>query len=139
MAKKVMILPCSGIGKPAGEIGRQAAYEVVRTLRPNQTGITCLARLMIDDEETINLVRSNYVITLDGCPDDCARKNVERVRNNVDGSVHVADLLEEHPELHPSGILRIGEDGMRLVELLAGQLAEQVDQLTAEEDGNGGN
>ncbi|MEN6350707.1 MAG: putative zinc-binding protein [Syntrophomonas sp.] len=133
MVRKVLILPCSGIGKAAGEIGRQAAYQVVRTLCPKQTDIACLARLMIDDEETTNLVLSSYVITLDGCPDDCARKNVERVRNHVDGSLHVADLLEEHPELNPAGILNLGEEGMQLVELLAWRLAKQVDQLTAEE------
>lgn len=133
MAKKIMILPCSGIGKAAGEIGRQAAYEVVRNLRPQQTDIACLARLMIDDEETTDLVRSSYVITLDGCPDDCARKNVERVGRKVDCSVHVADLLTEHPELHPAGILNLGEQGMQLVELLAQELAAQVDLLSAEE------
>lgn len=132
MAKKVMILPCSGIGKPAGEIGRQAAYQVVRRLRPNHTDIACLGRLMIDDQETIGMVRDNWVITLDGCPDDCARKNVERVGKTVDCALHVAILLEEHPELRPEGILQLGADGIKLVDLMADQVAAHVDWLIEE-------
>ncbi|MEQ8201108.1 MAG: putative zinc-binding protein [Syntrophomonadaceae bacterium] len=133
MLQKVMILPCSGIGKPTGEIGRQAAYRAVRQLRPDKTGITCLARLVIDDPETIDLIRANYVITLDGCPDDCARKNVERFGKMVDCPIHVADLLEQHPDLHPLGILNLGEDGLKLVELMADHVAARVDEFTGEE------
>ena len=132
MAKKVMILPCSGIGKPAGEIGRQASYQVVRSLRPGKTEFACLGRLMIDDEETVSQVRDNYVITLDGCPDDCARKNVERIGKNVDCALHVAPLLEEHPELRPEGILKLGADGLKLVDLMADQLVAHVDWLLEE-------
>jgi len=132
MSKKVIILPCSGIGKPAGEIGRQAAYQA-RQLMPEKVEMSCLARLMIDDPETIELVRNNYVITLDGCPEDCAQKNVERLGKAVDYSIHVTDLLEEHPDLHPLGILNLGDAGLQLAECLAQQLAAQVNILTAEE------
>lgn len=133
MAKKVMVLPCSGIGKPTGEIGRQAAYSVTRQLRPEKTGLACLARLVIDDPETMAAVKDNYVITLDGCPDDCARKNVERCGKSADYTLHVADLLEEYPDLHPAGILNIGADGFALVKLMADRVATQVDELTAKE------
>lgn len=133
MLEKVMIMPCSGIGKPTGEIGRQAAYRVARQLRPEKTGIACLARLVIDDPETIDLIRSNYVITLDGCPDDCARRNVERLGKTVDCPIQVADLLEQHPDLHPRGILNLGDDGLQLVELMADQVSARVDKLTGEE------
>jgi len=134
MAKLAVIVPCSGIGKPTGEIGRQAAYEVAYKLRPDQARIECLARLMLDDPEMIDLVKGNNVITLDGCPDDCARKNVERLGKQVDQVVHVADLLEEHPELMPQGILQLGESGWQLVHMLAERVAAQVDELTAKED-----
>lgn len=132
MAKKVMILPCSGIGKPAGEIGRQASYQVVRSLRPDITDIVCLARLMIDDEDAIGVVRDSMVITLDGCPDECSRKNVERMGKNVDCALHVDLLLQEHPELHPEGILNLGADGMKLVDFMADQVAAHVDRLLEE-------
>lgn len=133
MDRKVMVLPCSGIGKPSGEIGRQAAFQVTRQLKPETTEMACLARLVIDDPETIDLIRNNLVITLDGCSDDCAKKNVERFGKTVDGSIHVADLLAAHPELHPLGILNLGDDGVKLVDLLAAELAAQVDRLSTEE------
>jgi len=134
MGKKVIVLPCSGIGKPTGEIGRQAAYEVAYRLRPDQARMECLARLMLDDPELVDLVKDNCVITLDGCPDDCARKNVERVGKEVDQVVHVGDLLLEHPDLVPQGILKMGDQGWRLVKMLAERIAAKVDELTAKED-----
>lgn len=134
MAKRVVIVPCSGIGKPTGEIGRQAAFEVARKLRPDKACMECLPRLMLDDPEIVNLVKDNYVITLDGCPDDCARKNLERVGKQVDQVVHVADLLAENPELVTPGILQLGDPGWQLVQLLAQRIAAQVDELTAKEN-----
>lgn len=134
MTKRVVIVPCSGIGKPTGEIGRQAAFEVARKLRPEQACMECLARLMLDDPEIVNLVKDNYVITLDGCQDDCARQNVERIGKKVDQVVHVADLLEEHPDLVPKGILQLGDPGWQLVQLLAERIAAKVDELTSKED-----
>lgn len=132
MAKKVIVLPCSGIGKPTGEIGRQAAYSTCR-VRPDETGMACLARLVIDDPETIKIVKDNFVITLDGCPDDCARKNVERFGKTVDCSIHVADLLEQYPDLQPQGILKLGDAGQKLVDLLTEQVAGEIDGLIAKE------
>jgi hypothetical protein len=32
--QKVIIVPCSGIGKPYGTVSREAAYEVTEDLRP---------------------------------------------------------------------------------------------------------
>lgn len=57
--KKVLVLPCSGIGKPADEISHQAAYTLVDHLRPEQSERICLARLMIDDPDTVSLVHDN--------------------------------------------------------------------------------
>lgn len=132
MDRKVIVLPCSGIGKPAGEIGRQAAYTLVDKLRPEQCERMCLARLMIDDPEAVALVRDHLVITLDGCPEDCARKNVERLKNTVDHAIHVTAFMDEFPDLVPAGILNLGEDGKLLAARLAEYLAEDVDRLTRE-------
>lgn len=132
MARKVILLPCSGIGKPTGEIGRQAAYAACR-VRSGDASTTCLARLVIDDPETISLIKDNFVITLDGCPDDCAKRNVERIGKTVDCAIHVADLLEQNPELQPQGILKLGDDGQKLVNLLSERIVGEIDRLTAKE------
>ena len=129
MAKQVVIMPCSGIGKAFGEIGRQAVYEMVEDLRPDAVTTACLARLMIDDPETKALVQNNYVITLDGCPKECARKNVASAGKTADSALRVIETLREHKELKPQGILELGEPGFQLVHFLAEKLNGEVDCL----------
>ncbi|MHB1416327.1 MAG: putative zinc-binding protein, partial [Chloroflexota bacterium] len=75
MSEKVLIVPCSGMGKVYGLMGREAAYEAVRRLDGAARTI-CLALLVPGDEEAVAAVRTNPCITLDGCPKLCAQKNV---------------------------------------------------------------
>ena len=49
--QKVIIVPCSGIGKPYGTVSREAAYEVTDDLRPEQTQLVPLALLVLGEEE----------------------------------------------------------------------------------------
>lgn len=133
MGKKIIILPCSGIGKAYGEVARQAVYETVDDLRPENVTTTCLARLMIDDPDTDALMKDNFVITLDGCAADCARKNVEATGKQVDSALRVIDALKEHRDLKPQGVLELGEPGFKLAHVLAEKLADEVDCLNRKE------
>ena len=133
MDKKVVIMPCSGIGKALGEVARQATYEVAEELRPEDIATACLARLMIDDPDTKALVKENFVITIDGCTADCARHNVEASGKQVDSALRVIDTLKAHRDLKPQGILELGEPGLKLVHVLAERLAEEVDCLKRKE------
>lgn len=133
MGKKIVILPCSGIGKAYGEVARQAVYETVEDLRPENVTTTCLARLMIDDPDTNTLVKDNFVITLDGCAADCARKNVEAAGKQVDSALRVIDAIKEHRNLKPQGVLELGEPGFKLAHVLAEKLAGEVDCLKRKE------
>lgn len=133
MKKKVVILPCSGIGKAYGEIGRQAIYELIEDLRNEDITTTCLARLMIDDPETQALVRDNMVVTVDGCARDCARKNVEITGKKVDSALRVIEVFKDNRDLKPQGILELGEDGFKLVHLLAQKLNEKIDCVVRRE------
>ncbi len=134
MAKKIVVIPCSGIGKAYGEIGRQAAFQAAESLRPEQVETACLARLMIDDPETREQVMKNYVITVDGCAKDCAKKNVEQIGKIVDNAVRTIDVFKEHRDLKPEGVLNLGEAGMKLAGFLAEKLATEVDCLAAKEE-----
>jgi len=109
MGKKIVVLPCSGIGKAYGEISRQAAYKLIENLRPEEVETACLARLMIDDPETKDLVMNNYVITIDGCAKDCAKKNVEKTGKIADTSVRTIDVFKDHRDLKPEGVLNLGD------------------------------
>jgi uncharacterized metal-binding protein len=74
--KKILVRPCSGIGKAYGEIGRQAVYELAEDLKPGQVDTLCLGRLMIRDPDALKRMEDSFVITVDGCAKDCALKNV---------------------------------------------------------------
>ena len=48
--KKVVIVPCSGIGKTYGTVSREAAYDVVEDLRPDETQLAALSTLWLGGE-----------------------------------------------------------------------------------------
>ncbi len=73
-ARKVVVLPCSGIGKVYGAMARETTYELMDRVRPGVVVTTCLPLLVIDDPEAKRLVTENPVITIDGCPKSCAHK-----------------------------------------------------------------
>ena len=133
MEKKVVVLPCSGIGKAFGEIGRQAVYELVEDLRPDEVATTCLGRLMIDDPEAKALVQNKIVITIDGCTQDCARKTVESTGKKVDSALRVIEAIKENRHLKPEGILELGEPGFKLAHILAQRLNEEIDCVMKKE------
>jgi len=133
LEKKVVVLPCSGIGKAYGEIGRQAVYELVEDLRPDDVTTTCLGRLMIDDPDTKALIQESIVITIDGCTQDCARKTVESTGKNVESALRVIEAFKKNRDLKPEGILELGEPGFKLVHLLAQRLNEEVDCVMKKE------
>ena len=133
MEKKVVVLPCSGIGKAYGEIGRQAVYELVEDLRPEDVTTTCLGRLMIDDPDTKALIQESIVITIDGCTQDCARKTVESTGKNVESALRVIEAFKKNRDVKPKGILELGEPGFKLVHLLAQRLNEEVDCVMKKE------
>ncbi len=70
--ERVIIIPCSGIGKAFGSVGREAAYVVTEELRPGCTQTVCLSLLTLGDEEARRQVRKHPTITIDGCPTACA-------------------------------------------------------------------
>lgn len=133
MKKKIVVIPCSGIGKAFGEMGRQAVYEVMEDLLPGEVTTACLARLMIDDPETKALIKDNKVITVDGCVKDCARKNVEFAGRKIDGALRVIEIFKENRDLKPRGILDLGEEGFKLVHALAQKINEEIEGLPGKE------
>jgi uncharacterized metal-binding protein len=127
--KKVIVIPCSGIGKALGSIGRDATYEVVDNLRKGVTDTTCLALIVAGDEETLQLVKNNKCITVDGCPLQCAQKNVKLAGGDLAASFRVVDALREHRKLKPKTVTFLDQDGQQLSSILAADIAKKVDEL----------
>jgi uncharacterized metal-binding protein len=131
--KKVVIIPCSGIGKAFGSISRDATYEVVENLRKDVTQTLCLALLVSGDEESLQLVRNNRCITVDGCPLQCAEKNVKLASGNLAGSLRVVDVYKENRHLKPRGVTFLDNDGQQMALALAARIAYKVDDLLGEQ------
>ena len=130
--RKVYVVPCSGIGKATASVGREATYKVVEDKRPECADTICLALLTLGDEEALEEVRNADVITIDGCAKDCARKNVEASGKPPVINHRVHDFLKEHRDLKPETVLDIGDDGSKLVEIIAEDIAGEIDELTDE-------
>src|SRR5512141_2613030 len=73
---KVVIVPCSGIGKTYGSVSREAAYDVTGDLRPEETELVALAMLVMGDETARARVAACPAVTIDGCKLACATKMV---------------------------------------------------------------
>lgn len=132
--KKVVVLPCSGIGKVYGALARETMYELRERIRPDTVVTTCLPLLVIKDPEAVTLVNENPVITIDGCPKECAKKSVEAVGGKV-AKVHEAiKFYKEHKDLKPEGVAEVNETGRKLAEIAARELAPEVDELVAGEE-----
>lgn len=127
--RKVIIIPCSGIGKAFGSISRDATYEVTETLRKDCTQTLCLALLVSGDEESVQLVRNNKCITVDGCPLQCAEKNVKLVGGDLAGSLRVVDAYKENRHLKPRSVTFLDQDGRQMALALAEKVARKVDSV----------
>ncbi len=133
MKKKIVIIPCSGVGKAYGEIGRQAVFEAIDN-RPEGATTVCLGRLMIEDPEAVATLKGKPIISVDGCAKDCARKTVESIGEEPNRSVRVIEAFKDHRDLKPAGILELGDAGFKLVHILSERVLAEVDRLLEEEE-----
>ena len=131
--KKVVVLPCSGIGKVFGALARETMYELLERIRPDTVATTCLPLLVIKDPEAVALVTGNPVITIDGCPKDCAKKSVQNLGKEPDMTFEAIKFYKEHKDLKPEGIGEVNETGRKLAAVAAEEVAKEVDKLAAGE------
>ncbi len=131
--KQVIIIPCSGIGKSLGAVGRLAAYKVTDELRPEKTRTVCLPLLTIGDEDTVNIVKTNPCITIDGCPAQCSKKNVEASNGKLSHQIIVTNVIRENRTLKPAGVIELNPEGNQLADVIAKKISEKVDEILVEE------
>lgn len=130
--KKVVVIPCSGIGKPIGTVSRETANEVIR-LRPDVAETVCLAALTSGDEEAIKKVKNNHVITLDGCAKHCAEKNTQAYGKEPDKSYMILKFAAQNPDKKPEGIKDIGKGGRELVKTISEKIISDIDEIKQNE------
>jgi len=135
--QKVVIVPCSGIGKTYGSVSREAAYDLIEDLRPDTTQLVPLSLLVLGDEAARKAVESTPAITIDGCKLACATKMVQENGGNVAQDYAVLDVYRRYRQFKPQGIATLNEGGEMLAHALAEEAAQVVDRLIEGEDENG--
>lgn len=131
--KKVVIVPCSGIGKTYGTVSREAAYEVVEDLRPERAQLVALSLLVLGDDDARLAVTKNPTIAIDGCKLACASKMVAESGGTVAQEYAVLDVYRRYRQFKPRGIAELNEGGLQLAHALAEEVAASVDDLLVDE------
>ncbi len=136
--KKVNILPCSGIGKALGTLARWSAYEIVENTLPEYTRLLCLARLVVADEESKEIISKNFNITMDGCPKACAKKNVERNGGKVQQSYQIAKFLVKNRDLkiNSQNVIDPGPKALQLAKRISDDIAVDIKALLSDKEEN---
>ncbi len=129
---KVLVIPCSGVGKVHGLIAREVAFQVADELRPKRTETLCLALLVKGEEEALHAVRTRPCVTVDGCPKLCSFKNVELAGGNIARSVRVVDGFKDHKGAQPGTATALEADGWTITCELAQGIVAGLDDA----DGN---
>lgn len=139
----VLIVPCSGLGKSYGTVGREAAFEVTERLRPEASALMPLSLLVMGDDSARSLVARSPAIAIDGCKLACASKMVVESGGHVARVFAVMDAHRRHRDLKPQGVAQLNEAGEELARVMAAEIAREVDRLrvpsapTAESEGGG--
>lgn len=128
--QRVVIVPCSGIGKTYGSVSREAAYEVTEDLRPDAAELVPLSLLVLGDEAARAAVADASAITIDGCKLACATKMVKESGGEVAKDYAVLDVYRRYKQFKPQGIAELNEGGQQLATALAQEIAQVVDALT---------
>jgi uncharacterized metal-binding protein len=129
---RVVIVPCSGIGKTYGTVSREAAYVVTEDLCPAKTQLVALSMLVLGDEAARSAVAGNPSITIDGCKLACATKMVKENGGVVAQDYAVLDVYRRYKQFRPQGIAELNEGGLKLADALAKEIASSIDDLVEE-------
>lgn len=122
----IVVVPCSGIGKPFGTVTREAAYEICDELRPDKTRLVALSKLVLGDAAARKTVARHPVVTIDGCAQMCAAKMVKKSGGNIVREATAFEAFRRHRELKPEGIAELNAPGMELARVLAREIVESV-------------
>lgn len=125
---KMVIVPCSGIGKTYGTVSREAAYVITQELRPDDTELVALSLLVLGDEDARALVVEHQTITIDGCKLACATKMVQESGGTIAKDYAVLDVYRRYKQFKPQGIAELNEAGLQLAHALAEEIAVLVDE-----------
>jgi len=130
--EKILIIPCSGIGKPSGTISRLATYYVVEDLLPKETNTVCLPLLVIGDEKARQLVQQSPTIAVDGCHYKCATKSLQTSNGKLAASLNVLQLYRDYIHLEVKSVVDLGPGGEKFARIVAGKILGEIEKIKKE-------
>ena len=128
--KKVYVIPCSGIGKVFGSIGRETAYILANELKSDRVELECLPLIVKGKKEVIDKLKENKIIAIDGCPLKCSYNNLIEKVGRVDAQLMTTDVVKKNHDLKPEpSIIPIGNNTKELSKRMAEEVSQKLDEL----------
>lgn len=128
--KKVYVIPCSGIGKIFGSIGRETAYILANELEKDKVEIECLPLIVKGKKEVIEKLKENKIIAIDGCPMKCSYNNLMEKVGRIDAQLMTTNIVKKNRDLKPEpSIIPIGKNVKELSKRLAEEVSQKLDEL----------
>ena len=124
---KVMVVPCSGIGKVFGLIAREVALEAGK--QENAENI-CLAHIVTGDDEAVKRIKDQPCIAIDGCAKKCAAKACEHAGGKVEMSYLTMSAMKNHRGALPGSGTTLSEDGWQIVDEMTKEVKESINQIS---------
>jgi uncharacterized metal-binding protein len=91
---RVGIFYCGGAMSSAGELTSVAAFEVMKRLGDKEVGMGCVSALAAGVPKHFRTMQSvERVVVIDGCPNSCVRKIVERTGAKMDAYINLGKDL----------------------------------------------
>lgn len=98
-------------------------------LKKGETDTICLSLLVKGDEDARRQIKSRRCIAIDGCPNECAKKNLELSDARLVANFRVVDVVRENRNLRPKEVTFLDKDGQKLAEMVAAKVASKIDEL----------
>lgn len=79
---------------PAGELTAIASFEVLKRLGPQEVGMGCVSALAAGIPKHFKTMQGlEKVLVIDGCPNSCVRKIIEKTGAKMDGYLNLGKDL----------------------------------------------
>ena len=128
MSEKIKIIPCSGMGKVYGLIGRESTLQTIKKC-PEDAETVCLAYVVTGDEEAKKLVEGQRCITIDGCPAMCSAKSIEIAGGIVEEKLRVVDVFRNHRGAQPGTATELTDEGWQIVDEMVETLQSKIKEI----------
>lgn len=126
---KVVVIPCSGMGKVYGLLAREAAYKVVNELKKDEAETKCLAYIVTGDDEIRDYMNGKKCITIDGCPKMCAAKNAKEAGAEVVEELKSTEFAKQMRAMKPGTATYLNEEGWQVVDAIAEKITTIIDEM----------